>query len=866
MRTNRILKAISKRKKLVAIVFSLSLLISPLIAINHFVKTNEVEVQAADYSVSGGGFTRNSDGSVQASFTVTNNDLNMKGWMLCLFSSEPSYNSSTNKINGSNDIHPYSYSACSHYFFVPSSAKTGTISITWPANSADQKISSNWSGDSQKTSDTNNLKTCYESSSLWYIVIGPRHKGSWGGSGIGSGTDDYWENCDYYVGKSTEVFPPSTKSMSVSVSSKDVTYNGSSHSIGITVSDPSSGYSIKYRESSTGSYNLTTNPSYTNAGNYTVYFEITKSGYNTYTGSGTVKISKANPTYTAPTGISGLKYNGENQTLINAGSTSDGTIKYSLDNSSYSTDIPKKMNVGTYTIYYKLEGDSNHNNVSVQSFEVSISANDKSVLNNVINDANDYLGTISSTYPIIANQLIEAISDAEIVKNDDNQTVTQISDATNELNHAIDVAHAQIGDALIDAIGDVRYTDKCLTDIVNAENYYENSLTEDQQALVSNHDELVEKRDLYERLKAVAEVINAIGEITYDADCYERILDAKEAYETLSKDEQMLIPTLFNELNSALDIYEALKLIDDLGDVTYSEEFLEKLEEARNVFDALDVNEQKSIYNYQDLLDAEEVYNKVDEVVKLVNEIAEELEYVGTHNSDIDKAKKAFDLLDDNQKLLVPTEIKEALDEAIEEYEELKIEHERREIEDREAGVVIATEGGSGIPDTVTIDINNSQNNDENFEENINYQTIEENISEDETISSICDIKFYEEVNGEMVEVSLADIDENISVVIKLDVPEDVDDTNFKVVLLDDDNNIIEMEYTYDPVTRQVTIKTSQVGTFAIVTLNKAPAPLPASNGLVFAIIGAVLVSALIIFILFLSLRRKKDEEENQKG
>ena len=36
-------------------------------------------------------------------------------------------------------------------------------------------------------------------------------------------------------------------------------------------------------------------------------------------------------------------------------------------------------------------------------------------------------------------------------------------------------------------------------------------------------------------------------------------------------------------------------------------------------------------------------------------------------------------------------------------------EIERKEIEDREAGVAIAIEGGSGIPDTVSIDINNSK-------------------------------------------------------------------------------------------------------------------------------------------------------------
>ena len=84
---------------------------------------------------------------------------------------------------------------------------------------------------------------------------------------------------------------------------------------------------------------MTTNPEYKNAGTYTVYFEVTSSGYNAYHGSGTVKINKANASYNAPYAVSDLKYNGNEQNLVNAGSSN---VLYSLDGESYSADVPKR--------------------------------------------------------------------------------------------------------------------------------------------------------------------------------------------------------------------------------------------------------------------------------------------------------------------------------------------------------------------------------------------------------------------------------------------------------------------------------------------------------------------------------------------
>jgi len=118
-------------------------------------------------------------------------------------------------------------------------------------------------------------------------------------------------------------------------------------------------------------YNVTQNSGGINAGSYKV--EVT--GINNYEGtvSSTFTIDKVTPTVTAPTPLTSLVYNGNAQALINSGSTNWGALQYSLDNSTYSASIPSGTNATAYTVYYRVVGDSNINDVAAQSVSVSIS-------------------------------------------------------------------------------------------------------------------------------------------------------------------------------------------------------------------------------------------------------------------------------------------------------------------------------------------------------------------------------------------------------------------------------------------------------------------------------------------------------------
>lgn len=116
-----------------------------------------------------------------------------------------------------------------------------------------------------------------------------------------------------------------------------------------------------------------------NAGTATA--TITGMGNYSGTKSKTFTINKANVTLTAPTAITGLVYNGQTQTLLNAGSVSgagdmsDVKIKYTLtpDNEdSWSETISTGTNAGPYTVYYKVDGGANHNNIAQASVSNSI--------------------------------------------------------------------------------------------------------------------------------------------------------------------------------------------------------------------------------------------------------------------------------------------------------------------------------------------------------------------------------------------------------------------------------------------------------------------------------------------------------------
>ena len=105
-------------------------------------------------------------------------------------------------------------------------------------------------------------------------------------------------------------------------------------------------------------------PSAIAPGNYTVYYKIMET--DNYTGveaeSIDVTINKGSRYYrNKPLSIKDLHYTGEAQALISEGEIIEGIILYSLDGTNYSENIPTAIEVGEYTVYYKVDPTDNYN-------------------------------------------------------------------------------------------------------------------------------------------------------------------------------------------------------------------------------------------------------------------------------------------------------------------------------------------------------------------------------------------------------------------------------------------------------------------------------------------------------------------------
>ena len=133
-------------------------------------------------------------------------------------------------------------------------------------------------------------------------------------------------------------------------------------------------------------------PQATFAAAYVVYYKLVREGHEDYmAGSVNATIAKAPVTYTAPTAVDTLVYNASNQTLIAAGQTNDGTFEYSLNPAlldSWSTELPQAMAAGTYSVYYRVQGDLNHLDstavdpiaVTIAKAELTATADNKAII------------------------------------------------------------------------------------------------------------------------------------------------------------------------------------------------------------------------------------------------------------------------------------------------------------------------------------------------------------------------------------------------------------------------------------------------------------------------------------------------------
>ena len=76
---------------------------------------------------------------------------------------------------------------------------------------------------------------------------------------------------------------------------------------------------------------------------------------------------------TPPPAVNTLTYDGTEQELVTAGTATNGTMRYKLgEDGTYSKDIPKATDAGTYTVYYKAVGNEGYDDSAEASVNVTI--------------------------------------------------------------------------------------------------------------------------------------------------------------------------------------------------------------------------------------------------------------------------------------------------------------------------------------------------------------------------------------------------------------------------------------------------------------------------------------------------------------
>ena len=176
-----------------------------------------------------------------------------------------------------------------------------------------------------------------------------------------------------YTGTVTKNFTINKVAASLTApTAKELTYNGTAQELIKAGSSNDGEMQYKLSTETTWSTNI---PTATNQGTYTVNYRVVGdiNHYDSEIGEVTITINRAAAIVTkAPAAIENLKASGEDQVLITAGEAEGGEMYYSLDGTNYSTELPKALEEGKYTIYYKVIADENHYDTEPSTIEVTM--------------------------------------------------------------------------------------------------------------------------------------------------------------------------------------------------------------------------------------------------------------------------------------------------------------------------------------------------------------------------------------------------------------------------------------------------------------------------------------------------------------
>lgn len=195
-------------------------------------------------------------------------------------------------------------------------------------------------------------------------------------------------------------FPANT----IQVQGGEKTYDGKALSLSVTVP---TGATIRYREGTSGEYTQISLPNYTNAGTYTVGYQVTQEGYDTVTGTATIKINPAAPTITLAD--QSIKHDGNTHPMSGAkvtgvnGESFKGSVTYTYYTDGQCTQGETKTPpsaVGTYYVRASIAAGGNYTAAISNTAKLTI---EKSASTGTTKPAGNNTGTSATGYTITAS-------------------------------------------------------------------------------------------------------------------------------------------------------------------------------------------------------------------------------------------------------------------------------------------------------------------------------------------------------------------------------------------------------------------------------------------------------------------------------
>ena len=171
---------------------------------------------------------------------------------------------------------------------------------------------------------------------------------------------------------------PASMTEGITVTPYEAPYDGSSHGITVELSGVAENATVKYRTSETGDYDLTDCPTYSDAGEYTIYYQVTKENYYTEEGSATVIINKATATISYATTEMTSEYGDDAFTnelsMDPATGTGLGNVIYASNNEAVATIDPSTGEVtitgaGSATITATVTDGLNYTYSSMEGYD-----------------------------------------------------------------------------------------------------------------------------------------------------------------------------------------------------------------------------------------------------------------------------------------------------------------------------------------------------------------------------------------------------------------------------------------------------------------------------------------------------------------